>query len=318
MKKLSLIFVFFFLINFLLITQIHRGHCAQNKDEKLIVFCAGSLTIPFHQLEEIFEKKYPDIDVQIVPAGSRTCAKKITDLKKACDIMASADNSVIEKLLIPDYADWSIIFARNEMVIMFNEKSKFSNEITRDNWYEILLRPGVEFGHSSPDCDPCGYRAVMTWQLAEKYYKIPGLYNKISKNCPNKNIRPKSVDLIALLQAGELDYIYEYRSVAKQHKGQYILLPDEINLKTEKMKKIYKSAQVAVEGKKPGQKIVKIGKPMVYGATILKNAPNRKAAVKFMKMLTGSTGKNIMEKNGQPFVDPPIVTHVSKLIEQIK
>jgi tetratricopeptide (TPR) repeat protein len=35
---------------------------------------------------------------------------------------------------------------------------------------EILQKPDVVWGHSSPDLDPCGYRTLMVLQLAEKYY----------------------------------------------------------------------------------------------------------------------------------------------------
>lgn len=44
-------------------------------------------------------------------AGSRDCARKIRDLKRPCDVLASADYLVIEQLLVPDYADWNICFA---------------------------------------------------------------------------------------------------------------------------------------------------------------------------------------------------------------
>jgi len=47
---------------------------------------------------------------------------------------------------------------------------------------------------------------------------------------PAKNIRPKSVELVALLQSGELDYIYEYRSVAEQNKLNFLVFPPDIDL----------------------------------------------------------------------------------------
>ncbi|MCK7537787.1 MAG: hypothetical protein MZV63_45960 [Marinilabiliales bacterium] len=43
--------------------------------------------------------------------------------------MASADYFVINQLLIPEYADWSIRFATNEIVIAYTEKSAYSGEI---------------------------------------------------------------------------------------------------------------------------------------------------------------------------------------------
>ena len=76
--------------------------------EKLIVFHAGSLSIPFKDIENAFEKKYPNVDVEREASGSRTAARKISDLDREGDVMASADYTGIEELLIPNYANWNI------------------------------------------------------------------------------------------------------------------------------------------------------------------------------------------------------------------
>jgi len=260
----------------------------------LIIFHAGSLAIPFRQMSAAFTARYPGVRVYREAAGSRTCARKITDLKKPCDVMASADYTVIEKLLIPDFADWNISFATNEMAIMYRPDSAFAKEINGKNWYEILLRKGVEYGHSDPNADPCGYRSQLVWQLAEKHYHQPGLYKNLQQHCPPKNIRPKETDLMALLQSGELDYLFIYRSVCEQHDMPFVILPDEINLKSAAFKDFYRQASIQISGKKPGQFIKKTGKPMVYGITVTKTAPNREAAEAFVAFVVGPEGQKIM------------------------
>ena len=110
---------------------------------KVIIFNAGSLTIPLAKMEKAFEARYPKVDVLREAAGSRKCGRKITDLKKPCDIMASADYTVIDQLLIPTYADWNIRFATNRLVLCYTNKSKYAKEINAQNWYEILLKKGV-------------------------------------------------------------------------------------------------------------------------------------------------------------------------------
>jgi len=271
----------------------------------LIIFHAGSLAIPFKQMSAAFTARHPGVRVYREAAGSRTCARKITDLKKPCDVMASADYTVIEKLLIPDFADWNISFATNEMAIMYRPDSTFAKEINGKNWYEILLRKGVEYGHSNPNADPCGYRSQLVWQLAEKHYHQPGLYKKLQQHCPPKNIRPKETDLMALLESGELDYLFIYRSVCEQHGMPFVILPDEINLKSAAFKDFYRQASIQITGKKPGQFITKTGKPMVYGITVPKTAPNREAAEAFVAFVVGPEGQEIMKQNGQPPVSPP-------------
>ena len=268
---------------------------------KVIIFNAGSLTIPFAKMEKAFEAQYPKVDILREAAGSRKCARKITDLKKPCDIMASADYTVIDQLLIPEYANWNIRFATNRLVLCYTDGSKYAKEINAQNWYEILLKKGVIWGHSDPNLDPCGYRSVMVLQLAEKYYEKPGLFKKLIANRPKENIRPKSVELISLLQTGNMDYAWEYRSVAVQHELKFIELPDQINLGSYKYDNFYKNAVVKVTGKKPGTFLNKTGKSCTYGITLLKNAPNTNAATAFLKyMLDPQGGLRILKEMGQP------------------
>lgn len=306
---LVLIFGFLFTVN---------GAEAEEISGEIVIFHAGSLSIPFLEMEETFEKIHPEVDIVRESAGSRTTARKVTDLGRPADIVASADYSVIERLMMPDHTDWYLNFATNEMAIMYTEHSNYGNEINGENWYEVLLREDVEYGHSDPDADPCGYRSQLTWQLAEKYYNKDGLYQDLKDNCPAKNVRPKETDLIALLEAGELDYIFIYRSVAQQHGLPFVTLPDKINLKTNKYAKFYEEAEVEISGSAPGETVTKKGKPMIYGVTIPEDPPNPEGAKAFVEFLISEKGQRIMEENGQPAIKPPVVNDLAKIPEEIK
>jgi molybdate/tungstate transport system substrate-binding protein len=281
---------------------------------KLIIFHAGSLTVPFAKIEKDFEAKYPKVDVLREGGGSTKMARMISELHKPADIMASADFKVIDNTLIPEYADWDIRFATNQLVLCYTDKSRFADQITADNWYEILEIKGVIWGYSDPNLDPCGYRSLMVLQLAEKYYKLPGLYDRLIANCPEKNVRPKSVELVSLLKTGNMDYAWEYLSVAVQHGLKYITLPDEINLGNYKMDEFYKQATVRVTGKKPGTWITRTGKSCTYGITILKNAPNPEAAEAFMGYLMDPDGglKTLKEMGQPPFIPCRVPTEKMK------
>ena len=282
------------------------------------VLHAGSLSIPFKEMAQAFMEKYPQYNVLLEAHGSRTCARQIIDLKRQVDVMASSDSEVIRNLLMPQYADFCIDFTTNEMVIMYTPKSRYADTIDADNWFDILLKPEVQYGHSDPNSDPCGYRALLAWQLAEKHYKIEGLYNRLNGKMPAKNIRPKEVDLIALLEAGELDYIFIYRSVSEQHQAKYIILPDEINLKSPEWASFYQAASLKITGEKPGEWVEMKGAPMLYGLTMPKNAPNPEAGILFISFVLGKEGQEIMKRNGQPEIIPPLVDNKEKLPEALK
>jgi len=285
---------------------------------KLIVFHAGSLSVPFKQIAAAFTKENPDVRVALEAAGSRTCARKISDLQRPCDVMASADYTVIDALLVPAHADWNIRFASNEMTITYHDESRGSDRINRDNWVDVLMESKVAFGRADPNADPCGYRSVLTMKLAEKHYERPGLAARMLRK-DLRCIRPKETDLLGLLEAGEIDYIFLYRSVAEQHGLKRLLLPDEVNLKTPKLAELYRTVEVELTGKKPGEKIVKRGAPMVYGVTIPKNAPNRAGALAFLEfLLRADGGMSVMRKNGQPSVVPAPSDTYEKIPERLK
>ncbi|TRZ49101.1 MAG: tungstate ABC transporter substrate-binding protein WtpA [Dehalococcoidia bacterium] len=290
---------------------------AEGLSGKLPIFHAGSLTIPFAQISEEFNKLYPDVEILSEGAGSQTTIRKVTELHKECGVIGSADYTVIPQLMFPEYADWYIIFATNQMCIAYTDQSQFADEINGDNWYEILQRDGVKYGRSDPDQDPCGYRTLMVWQLAESYYPGPGLYNKLYE-AEGDLMRPKSVELIALLESGDLDYAFEYLSVAVQHKLNYIVLPAEINLANEEFRDFYAMAQVEISGKKPGETITKKGKPIVYGVTIPSNFPNQELAIAWVDFLLSDEGKAIMKANGQPPITPAGTNDKSRLPDELR
>ncbi len=294
--------------------------------ENVTVFHAGSLSVPFKDISKAFEAKYPEYKVVREAAGSRACARKIAEIGKPADVMASADYKVIDNLLIPKDAKFNAQFATNEMAIAYTEHSKYAKEINQDNWTDIFMRKGVKVGHSNPNLDPCGYRSMLVTQLAEIYYKKPNFYKDLfgygksykngEENTKKVVVRPKETDLLGLLEAGQYDYLYIYKSVAEQHGLKYITLPEKISLKSNKYVDFYKQAKFEITGKKPGVFITKKGAPMVYGITVVENkkTKNLKGGVAFVNFVLSSEGQAIMNKNGQGTINPAIITGDSKVL----
>jgi molybdate/tungstate transport system substrate-binding protein len=121
-----------------------------------------------------------------------------------------------------------------------------------------------------------------------------------------------------MLETGELDYIFIYRSVAEQHNAKFVVLPDEVNLKSPELAELYQNAKLNITGKTPGEWVEVKGEPMIYGITLLKNAPNPKGAIEFIAFVLGPEGQEIMRKNGQPELAPPRVDNKDKLPETLK
>ena len=303
----------------------------------LKVFHAGSLTVPLEEIEARFEADHPDVDVQLEPAGSVQCVQKITELGEQAEVVASADYSLIPSMMVPEYADWYIIFAKNEMTLAYAETSRYSDEINEDNWYEILARPDVKWGFSNPNLDPCGYRTPMVIQLAEMHYgddtifetlvqgysaitveESDGVYvidsatENLAPDTEKISIRDKSVELVSMVQSGGLDYAFEYSSVAKQHDLMYLDLPAAIDLSDIVYADTYNLVKVE---KTTG---TSTGKPIVYGVTMPKNAPNPELAAEFIEYMIDEEGRQTFADLGQPPISPGLASDLDLMPEILK
>ena len=264
---------------------------------KLTVFAAGTLAVPFRALDEAFQKKYSGVDVQPQFGGSVKMAKQITELHQDADILAVADFSVIPKYLFagegkPALTTWYVGFARNAITFVYTDKSKYAREVTGQNWYQVLARPGVEIGRSDPDTDPSGYQTVQMLDLASRFYKDPQLSTKVLANASPKNLRDTETALISALQIGQIDYLAIYRSDALQHHLKFLALPAEINLSDPAHAKFYEQG---VAHTKNGDLS---GKPIVYAITIPSVAHHADWARKYIAMLLGPEGRQILAANG--------------------
>lgn len=192
---------------------------------EVIVFHAGSLSLPFKELGDEFRRR-TGTKVVCEASGSRLAARKVVQLGRRADVIAVSDYTVIEDLMVPEHTSWYALFATNEMVLALSPK--FRGRIGPDDWYKVL--PGLSFGRGDEEMDPCGYRTIMVWQLAEVYYDVPGLARRLSDACPPEHIRPNSEALLPLLETGDLDFAFLYLSVALQHKLRFVRLPPQVNL----------------------------------------------------------------------------------------
>jgi molybdate/tungstate transport system substrate-binding protein len=329
----------------------------------LTIFHAGSLAVPFAELETEFEESNTDVDVVHQSGGSATMISNAIAQEDAGesppDIIASADYKLIpERLYEGGYADWYIAFARNTMVLCYRDNAPGSDDIVSDSrtWYDVLRNDAASYGHADPDQDPCGYRTLLVIQLAEMYYHdnatdfglepdpdaetlydvlIPGSEHERGRTGGTSENRTggseeivsaKSVDLVTALQSGDLDYAFEYRSVAVQHELNFIELDDYVNLsKTSAelpgVEDFYyeSSIEILTDPGPPAQYTAKHGSAIVYGITIPAHAENEELAAEFIELLLSATGKQVMEvENGQPMLDPPLCDHAENLPESLQ
>lgn len=276
----------------------------------LVVFNAGSLAKPFSDLLQAFKASHPDVVYAQENSGSLEAARKLTELGKIPDLIGVADYGVISKVLVPEHANWFATFARNSMVLIYTDESVGAGEINSRNWWQVLLRPGVRTGRSDPALDPNGYRTLMVFQLAETFYRQPGLAARLERALPPKYIRAKEADLTALVEAGELDYSWSYRSIALTSGLRYVDLPPAIDLSDPSFTTQYAHARVRLPGAhRAGSDSVEFrGEPILYALTIPKAAPHPRTAVAFLRFVFSPEGQAILKRNGFLMLEKPAVT----------
>lgn len=317
---------------------------------KLRVLCAGSLMVPFYEMEKEFEAQHPDVDVLIEGHGSIQVIRHVTELYEESDVLVVADYSLIPMMMystkIPDttdsYANWYVKFATNTIGIAYTPQSRYADEIDTENWYEILARPDVKLGLSDARFDSCGYRTLMVCQLASLYYNDETIFEGItggfsppvtvSENAseyvisvpeilkPVKvTLRSSSVRLLALLDSGDIDYAFMYRSMAEQYGLRFRDLPPEINLGSDGYSRLTEGLKVILAF----QRFASIQpefdcQPIVYGMTIPTNAPHPAMAIEFASFVIGPEGQSILYDNYQPSIVPAETDNLDGLPDALK
>ncbi|MGH7118746.1 MAG: extracellular solute-binding protein [Acetobacteraceae bacterium] len=274
----------------------------------LAVFGAGTLAVPFRALDKLFERRHPGVVVQPEFGGSVMLARRITDLHRRADVFAVADYHVIPKYLFgaegaKSYANWYVGFAGNAITFAYTAKSRYAGDITAENWYKVLARPGVEIGRSNPNTDPSGYQMLQMLSLAAKFYRDPKLAAGVLANAPLTNMRDTETALLSALELGQIDYLAIYRSDAMQRGLQYLHLPARIDLSDPADAALY---EAGIAETKAG---TLHGKPIVYAVTIPTNASQPALAAQYVELLLSPDGQAIMARDGFRVIDPAYGVH---------
>lgn len=310
---------------------------------------AGSLIVPFDRLAVEFERRNPGLRVTTESHGSVQCIRQVTELGRRFDLLVSADYALIPPMMFDvedertnrPFARWQILFATNRLVLTYSDRSAYADEISVENWFEVIARPDVRLGLSDPRFDAAGYRTLMVLQLAERYYDDPIIFENLTlgrlsppvvservgdedvilvpellATSPDGGIvlRGSSVQLLPLLESGDVDYAIEYESVARQRGLRYLELPPEIDLSEAAFEERYRQVVVRIDMQR--FKTVKPefrGEVIGYGLTIPTNAPNAAAARRFVEFVLSDAGRRILEEEYQPLIAPPWAQNADRL-----
>jgi molybdate/tungstate transport system substrate-binding protein len=281
------------------------GGSGSGGSDSMTAFHAGSLAPPFSAAEPKFEEEY-DVDVTREAKGSVASTQKITQQGRKADVLGVSDFRLIRDRVLPDYGDWYAIFTTNSMSIQYREDSPGADDISKDNWWEVLSRDDVTIGHSDPAVDPGGYRAVMTQQLGATAFQGERLYDQSTYETLRANSTVPTgteTNLEGQLESGELDYVFYYQSISATSGLPYIDLQPEVDLSqaTPEYAEHYANAEVETESG------TFTGAPIAYGLTVPSVANNPERGAQWVEYFATDPGRTILENKGLVPVDPVVV-----------
>jgi molybdate/tungstate transport system substrate-binding protein len=293
----------------------------KSKTTDVTVFYASSLTAVLGDAAEAFQKANPQVRVRLEPSGSQVAVRKVSELGMRADIVAVADAGLIPRMMVPSHATWNALFATNEIVIAHKDHSKWTDQITSQNWAEILTRDGVRLGRADPDTAPIGYQTLMVWQLAEaagmKGHGSAGLAAQLLARCAKEHVTHDEAELLALLESRAIDYAFIFRSTAEDHHLKVLSLPPEVNLSRQELADRYAAVHVDIRMRRGQGSSTVTGAPIVYGLTIPSNAPHADVATRFVSFLLGDVGAKLLLRRGFHPISPATCNPCAGLPEQL-
>jgi molybdate/tungstate transport system substrate-binding protein len=235
-------------------------------------------------------------DLQGRAQGSTGLANLIVAGSIRPDVFISVTPGPMRTVLKAGKAANAIPIARTEMVLAYSPKSQFASDLAKSGepgtkpWWQILEISGVRFGRTDPNTDPQGLNIIFTMQLAADYYHQPDLPDKIL----GPQINPQQIfqepDVMARLQAGQLDASSAYKTQPNAFGLPFLSLPKEINLGDASMEDNYKKVTVTLNGKTLHPA------PLVFYAAVLKDAPQPELANRFLTWLQGPEAREVLTR----------------------
>lgn len=152
----------------------------------------------------------------------------------------------------------------------------------------------------------------MIFRLAQSYYNVPNLYDNLLEHYVVTPPAGAPAGTFALGKNYNFQLIYVRNAQATAQTNpdyRYVNLPDQINLGDSAQNCYYRKA-VIVEPDLFGTGFVPLpASRVIWGVSVLKNAPNEDNAVKFLQYLLGPVGQAALTANGPSPIIPAVVSH---------
>ncbi len=240
---------------------------------------------------------------QGIGQGSYALARLLAGKQLQADAFVAITPGPIEVMRQAGLVDHAVPVASTRMVVIYSPRSRFAADFAAAakgsrSWYEVLREPGLRLGRTNPVVDPQGANALLTLQLAARYYHQPDLLRQVAGDVQNPRQIFAEPSLMSQLEAGQVDAAIGYASAAFSHHLPVIDLPAQIDLAQPAMQKAwYAQAGFSLAN---GKRVAV--QPLVFYAAVPADAQQPALGRAFVLFLQGAQGQAILREHGY---DPP-------------
>jgi molybdate/tungstate transport system substrate-binding protein len=237
--------------------------------------------------------------VQVAPVKSGGSTADASAIKAGApdDVFVSASLSATSSQYLGNLtANWAIGFATDQLVLAYSNSTTqtaattdiigLANTAIESNatsdwnrFYTALVGGAVKVGISAPAQDPAGLRAWLVLEAAGFLYSGGNQQAYVSSLLRDQdNVTAASAaDLVAPLQAGDIQFLFTYKSAAISNELNYIALDSHVNLGTPSLRSFYSRFSYTDSAG------VTKGAPVVICVTVPLSVANSGQAIQFVQ-----------------------------------
>lgn len=208
--------------------------------------------------------------------GTATVARMVEDGNRRPDVVIGADATLLRTRLTPDHAVWDVEFAANDVVLAYDPGTELGTRLDGDEpWYEVFADAGTgDIVISDPDHHPLGYRSIHLFELAEREYDLDGFRDSMVDKVDR---RGGDQQLLTSVESGNHACAVAYRNMAVDHGVPFCALRDAYNFSDPGEADRYATVSYTTAA---GETVA--GRPVVYNATVPRNAADPDAGREFI------------------------------------
>jgi molybdate/tungstate transport system substrate-binding protein len=231
---------------------------ASSQEGPLVSYSADAYATEVTSLLNRFSSS-TGVQVAPVKSGGSTADASAIEAGAPDDVFVSSSLSATSSQYLGKLtANWTIGFATDQLVLAYSNSTTQTAATTRiiglantaiksnatydwNSFYTALVGGTVKVGISDPTQDPAGLRAWLVLEAAGYLYSGGNQQAYVSALLTDKdNVTAASAaDLVAPLQAGDIQFLFTYKSAAISNELNYLALDSHVNLGTPSLGSFY-------------------------------------------------------------------------------